>query len=147
MSTFRPVPIDAVLELRERVLTPGHPGRPVIWVYDSTATHYGMFDGDLLLGCVSLTQEALPTEPAVRPYHLHSMAIEPSRQAQGLGRLLLGDVIGAVIADGCDLVWATARPSAVDFYRRCGFEVGSALRIAPTSASMSCVTYRPSPTR
>ena len=140
MAVLREVELDTLLELRERVLTPGHPGRPVVWPYDNdSAAHYGMFDDALLVGCVSLTPQQMPLRPAAQPYHLHSMAVEPAHQGKGMGRLILAMVLEPVRARGADLIWATARPSAVGFYQRCGFEVGGEMTIQPTSARMRYV--------
>jgi len=44
-----------------------------------------------------------------------------------------------VASHGGDLLWATARPPAAGFYRRCGFEVGEVLRVEPTHAVMRYV--------
>lgn len=116
---LREVELETLLELRERVLTPGHPGRPVIWPCDGTATRYGMCVEDQLIGCVSITAQEVPEEvpvpAALRPFHLHSMAVEPGWQGHALGREMLTKVTAAVASQGGDLIWATARPSAVEF--------------------------------
>ena len=137
MAVLREVELDELLELRKRVLTPGHPGRPVVWPYDNdSAAHYGMFVDALLVGCVSLTPQQMPLRPAAQPSHLHSMAVEPAYQGRGLGRLMLAMVLELIRARGADLIWATARPSAIGFYQRCGFEVGEEMTIQPTGARM-----------
>jgi GNAT superfamily N-acetyltransferase len=140
VAVLREVELEALLELRERVLTPGHPGRLVVWPYDDdSAAHYGMFVDALLVGCVSLTPQQMPHRPAVQPYHLHSMAVEPAYQGNGLGRLMLAMVLEPARARGADLIWATARPPAVGFYQRCGFEAGEEMTIQPTGARMRYV--------
>lgn len=141
MAVVRPVALADLLELRDRVLTPGHPGRPVVWPYDDAAEHFGLFVEGALAGCASITRQPMPDRAAGRPYHLHSMAIEPERQGSGWGRFLLAEVLGRV--PDADLVWATARPSAVPFYERCGFEVGELFRIPPTEAPMRYVWFLP----
>ncbi len=152
MTVVREVKLESLLELRERVLTPGHPNRPVTWWYDNEAAiHYGMFVDDRLVGCVSITpQEMRPDLPRRLPgrlparawsnqFHLHSMAVEPTHQGTGLGRRLLSAVVGTVRDRGGDLIWATARPSAVAFYQLCGFEAGDEMRVQPTNARMRYV--------
>jgi ribosomal protein S18 acetylase RimI-like enzyme len=47
------------------------------------------------------------------------------------------------LPDLLELVWATARPAAVGFYRKCGFEVGEETRIVSTNAVMHYVWFRP----
>jgi ribosomal protein S18 acetylase RimI-like enzyme len=140
VAVLREVALETLLELRERVLTPGHPGRPIIWPYDNElATHYGVFLDDQLIGCVSITPQEMPGRSAARPYHLHSMAVEPGYQRSGVGRRMLATVLHQIRSRGADLVWATARPSAVEFYQRCGFEIGGAMIIQPTGATMHYV--------
>ena len=140
MGQLRQVELSALLELRERVLTPGHPNRPVIWPYDNEqALHYGLFVDGELVGCVSITPQDMPDRPANSPFHLHSMAVEPASQGQGLGRRMLAEVLSEVCDRGGDLIWATARPTAVSFYQRYGFEAGDEMRVAPTNAPMRYV--------
>lgn len=136
MALIRRVELADLLELRERVLTPGHPGRLVVWPYDVMAIHYAMFIDEALVGCASVTRQEMPDRTAHRAHHLHSMAMEPDYQHQGLGRQMLQLLAEEVRETDADLLWATARPSAVAFYRRCGFEVGSAVRVKPTNALM-----------
>jgi ribosomal protein S18 acetylase RimI-like enzyme len=81
----------------------------------------------------------MPGRQAAKPYHLHSMAVEPDWQKRGLGREMLTKIIAEVVSGGGDLIWATARPTAVGFYQRCGFEVGEKTRIQPTNAPMQYV--------
>jgi ribosomal protein S18 acetylase RimI-like enzyme len=130
------VPLSLLLELRERMLTPEHPGRPVVWPYDDTAVHYGLYDAGLLIGCVSLTEQAPDYRAASRAYHLHSMAVESSYRGRGFGRLLLEHVFSTLGDEKADLVWATARPSALEFYKAHGFLDLGQVRIKPTDALM-----------
>jgi GNAT superfamily N-acetyltransferase len=143
MALVRPVALSDLLELRGRVLTPGHPGRPVVWPYDAQAEHFGLFLDGGLAGCASVTAQPMPDRPASRPYHLHSMAVEPRHQRSAWGQFLLGEVLGRL--PDADLVWATARPSAVGFYERCGWRSGELFRIPPTDAPMRYVWLVPGP--
>ena len=139
MALVRQVQLDTILGLRDRALTPGHPGRPIIWPYDNeSATHFGIFVADQLVGCVSITPQPMPGRAARKPYHLHSMAVESAHRGSGLGREMLTSVLETV-ALSADLIWATARPPAVRFYQRCGFEAGEELRVQPTNAPMQYV--------
>ena len=69
---FCVVRLDLLLDLRRRALTPGHPGRPVVWPHDAAAPHYGIFDGDRLVGAASLTAQPMPDHPPTRR-HSHPM--------------------------------------------------------------------------
>ena len=146
MAQLRQVELSALLELRERVLTPGHPNRPVLWPYDNElALHYGLFVDEALTGCVSITPQDMPGRSASSPFHLHSMAVEPMSQGQGLGRCMLHGILSEVRDRGGDLVWATARHASVGFYLRCGFEAGDEMRVSPTNVSMRYVRLLVSP--
>jgi len=140
VALVREVELDTLLALRDRALTPGHPGRPIIWPYDNeSATHFGVFIAGQLVGCVSITPQEMPGRAARKPYHLHSMAVEPEHQGIGLGREMLASVLETVRNLSGDLIWATARPSAVTFYRRCGFQAGEEMLVPPTNAPMRYV--------
>jgi GNAT superfamily N-acetyltransferase len=67
------------------------------------------------------------------------MAVEPAVQGKGLGRYMMVALLERVGAVDADLIWATARPSAVGFYQRCRFEVGEEMTIQPTRATMHYV--------
>jgi GNAT superfamily N-acetyltransferase len=136
---FQRVELTEIHGLRERVLTPGHPGRPVVWPYDETALHFGAFEEERLVGCVSVTAEPMPGRAATNPYHLHSMAVELGEQGEGVGSWMLDQVTSYLEAHGCDIVWATSRLSAVPFYERHGFGVGESFEIEPTHATMRYV--------
>jgi hypothetical protein len=55
-------------------------------------------------------------------------------------------IIAHVVSRGGDLIWATARRSAVAFYQRCDFEIGGEeTRVQPTNAPMRYVWLRLDP--
>ena len=139
--------LTELLELRDAALTPGHPGRPVIWPHDATADHLALVDGERVIGCVSVTAQQLPgqqmpSRAAERPFHLHSMAIDAAYRGRGYGQMMLEALIAELRARNADLVWATARPTAVEFYLRHGFARGDDLIIPATGAPMHYV-WRP----
>ena len=51
------------------------------------------------------------------------MAVEPDHAGRGLGATLLAAGLDRAFAAGAETVWANARDTALDFYRRHGFEV------------------------
>jgi ribosomal protein S18 acetylase RimI-like enzyme len=116
----------------------------VIWPHDTGAEHLALVDGDQLIGCVSVTAQPMPGPPVLdrapeRPFHLHSMAIGAAYRGRGYGRMLLEGAIASLRGLRADLVWATARPSAVEFYLRHGFVRGDDLVIPQTGAQMHYV--------
>lgn len=61
-----------------------------------------------------------PTAVAVQ---LRGMAVLDLMQRSGVGRALVAAGVEHARAQGASHVWAKARDSAIDFYRRCGFRV------------------------
>ncbi len=84
--------------------------------------HFGAFDGDRLVGIVSLYREARPGGPA-DGWRLRGMATEADVRGAGFGAALVAGCIEHVAASGGGELWCNARMGAVDFYRRFGFEV------------------------
>ena len=134
--------LDALLGLRERALMPGHPGRPLITPYDRHGEHYGVFEGDQVIACASLTKVEMPGISSARAYYLHGMAVEPTMQGSGHGRRVLEEIVSMLRTRGADLLWAKARPAALGFYRGLGFDVGDAVIVAPTGATMQYIWKR-----
>ena len=51
------------------------------------------------------------------------MAVDPTTAAADVGAVLLAAGLERAFAAGAETVWANARDTALDFYRRHGFEV------------------------
>lgn len=83
--------------------------------------HFGLFDGDQLVGCVVVLRRG-ETHAKVR-----QMAIDPKYQRQGWGRKLLGTVEQRLARSGVLTLELSARAQATDFYHKLGYhQVGSA---------------------
>jgi GNAT superfamily N-acetyltransferase len=54
---------------------------------------------------------------------LRGMAVAPDEQGHGYGAVLLTAGIERFVTTGATELWANARDTALDFYRRHGFEV------------------------
>ncbi len=130
---IRPVPVADTLRIRDAVLSPGHPGRPVTAPYDHApgSSHLGLFDGSVLVGCLSAERVPFRGSDPLASYRFHSMAIDPGYQGRGLGSRLLRALLHQLRDQGAGLIWATARPSAVDFYRRFGMTVLDDVGVVP----------------
>jgi len=115
-------------DLRRRVLRVGTPSTHVTYDQDDTAgtLHLGVSRAGHVIAVSTWTPQARPGEPpapldaAVR---LRGMAVEPAMQGQGVGAMLVGDGIERAWASGARVVWASARDTALPFYRRLGFTV------------------------
>jgi ribosomal protein S18 acetylase RimI-like enzyme len=102
-----------------RVLVRSHGSREAL---DEVQRHYqsgewtfiGVQDGDEILACAGAERLDNGT------IGIRSIAVEPSRRNQGLGRTLL-DALAERL--GAERVIAETDDDAVGFYRRCGFTV------------------------
>ena len=112
------VQLEATFDLRRRVLRAHAPDAPVSNPQDAVpgAFHLAVLDGGTVVAVGSFS----PTgEGAVR---LRGMAVEPSRQSEGLGGLLLDTAVDRLAGAGdVTLLWANARLPALAFYERHGF--------------------------
>jgi GNAT superfamily N-acetyltransferase len=82
-------------------------------------------DGAEPVGVVTLLPRAWPARPADEDsdgdHQLRGMAVDPRRQGQGVGSVLLTAALERLAARGATLLWCNARMSAVAFYERGGF--------------------------
>lgn len=124
---------SAVLDLRHRVLRQGLPWESAVFEGDEepTAVHLGAFDGDAMVGCVTLIQREWQGEPA---WQMRGMAVDESARGTGVGTALL-DAVDQVVAssDFSTLNWCNARLVAKGFYERHGWKVESELFDIPTA--------------
>jgi predicted GNAT family N-acyltransferase len=114
------VPAASTHDLRRRVLRSHAPALPVSNAEDdaSGAFHLAVTDGGEIVAVASFSPQPFEGRPAVR---LRGMAVEPSRQSQGLGAMLLDAAVERLRRDGATLLWANARLGALAFYERRGF--------------------------
>jgi predicted GNAT family N-acyltransferase len=117
-----PVPVQAVLPLRQSVLRPGRPVQECTFEpdLDPATVHLAAVDaaGDVL-GCATWFAEPWQGAPAWR---LRGMATAPAARGVGLGGRLIEQGLALARDAGVGLVWCNARTTAVGFYRRYGFE-------------------------
>jgi GNAT superfamily N-acetyltransferase len=119
--------VDEILPLRHAVLRPGRPVSYSVYSQDEGSVHIGAWDDDMLVGCATVFPEPWPgsdlqaAEP--RAWRLRGMAVDPSMQGTGVGRLVLEEGVAAVRDAAAPLLWANARTSALGFYERLGWRV------------------------
>ena len=113
-------------------------GNPTPAKLDALAAHYratddrpllGVDTGHGLAGCIGL---ALGADGSAVVQHI---AVAPAAQRQGLGRSLIESVAALYELTGLS---AETDRDAVDFYRRCGFDVASLGEIYPGTERFRC---------
>jgi predicted GNAT family N-acyltransferase len=125
-----PVTVDEVAaeltyDLRRAVLRPD--GGEITWAGDEDAAtfHLAARTGDRIVGVVRFSPAPCPWRAALAAWQLRGMATDPAVRGTGAGRALLADGLARVAARGGDVVWCSARTTAVGFYERMGFVVAT----------------------
>ena len=113
--------------MRHAVLRPGRPVSYSVYSEDEGAVHVGAWDDDMLVGCATVFPEPWPGNDSLAAvadaWRLRGMAVDPSMQGTGVGRLVLAEGMTAARESGSPLLWANARTSALGFYERMGWKV------------------------
>lgn len=124
---IRRAEVHEIFPLRHAVLRPGRPVSYSVYSEDAGAVHVGAWDDDMLVGCATVFPEAWPGNDALAAasdaWRLRGMAVDPSMQGTGVGRLVLDEAIAAARQAGASVLWANARSSALGFYERLGWRV------------------------
>ena len=108
--------LEAALSIRQRVLWPNESKEFCLVEGDDSATHYGIFLSEVLVGVASI----YIASEAVR---LRKFAVDIEYQGMGLGTALLSYVLGSLESSEATVFWCDARASAREFYERFGLSV------------------------
>jgi predicted GNAT family N-acyltransferase len=114
-----------IFDLRHAVLRPGFDAADAAYDEDDAPTtlHFGCFEGERCVACLTLLASELDGEPA---FQLRGMATAPDRRASGLGAKLLSFTEQYVRAHTpVRRLWCNARTPAVGFYQRHGWTATS----------------------
>lgn len=108
--------MEALRDLRLRVLRPGRPPEAAVWGLDDhpDTVHVGAFADGRCVGIASVVPED--------GWRLRGMAVEPGLQGTGIGGTLvvaLQERFGALERP----IWCNARTTAAGFYVRLGFQI------------------------
>jgi predicted GNAT family N-acyltransferase len=83
----------------------------------SSTRHLVWVEDGLALGCVQLQADADPLVGRLR-----YMAVDPSAEGQGIGRMLIDLIFEIAREESYERIILNARENAVPFYLACGFE-------------------------
>ena len=111
--------------LRAAVLRNGTPSSELRWAADDDATtsHLGARRDGNLIAIATWASKPFPGGDGAAAVQLRGMAVDSAHQGHGVGGQLLAAGVARAFASGATCVWANARDSALEFYRRHGFEV------------------------
>lgn len=89
--------------------------------HDSDSIHLGVYDDDKLV-CTGSFMKNAKNDFTGNQYQLRGMATAEACQGKGYGRILVKEAEAYFKARGIDLIWCNARVSALDFYRKLGYQ-------------------------
>lgn len=133
-------------DLRRRVLRNNDPASSVIDQRDEDpeSLHFAIRSDETVVACGSLFPSASPLGDDAKTYQLRYLATEEVLQGHGFGSLLLRAAEDRLSSLGVDLVWANARDTALDFYRKTGWvEIPGSEHLSPETALPHTKIFKP----
>ncbi len=114
------------LEVRQAILRPNGAIEDCIFSgdNDSSTKHFGSFNGNLLIGIVSIYKRA-HSDFHGNGYQIRAMATLPEARGKGAGAKLLKRAEEYAFKNGADYIWANARVSAKEFYQKSNYNIGA----------------------
>jgi len=121
---IREIDSQDTLELRLMVLRPTGSLEGCTFPGDDHAftKHYGAFIDKSLFGVVSIYKQEHSEFSGVG-FQIRAMATHPQARGKGAGSRLLKKAEVYAIENGADYVWANARISAKEFYRKSEYKI------------------------
>ncbi len=105
--------------LRWQVLYPNETLHDMAMAEDEHGMHFAAFYNNAIVAVVSLF-------PRGDDFQFRKFAVDPKVQKMGIGRQLLNYIIELARADGGKRIWCNARVTAIDFYKKAGFQITGA---------------------
>lgn len=125
MHSIKQIPSQETFAIRLPVLRPGKPTESCIFEGDDlpTTVHFGIYDGENIVGIVSVFEEKTPLLIQQKQFQLRGMAILDSYQKKGLGEHLVKAAEEYITNKKGEAIWFNAREIAVGFYNKMGYEI------------------------
>ena len=117
---------NKTLKLRSEVLRNNLPLADCVFPTDELegAFHLGCFIEDQIVAVTSLFPNNYKDKPKIG-YQLRGMATDPAFAGKGYGAKLIDFALIQLNATNASYVWCNARKSAVEFYKKKGFQISS----------------------
>jgi ribosomal protein S18 acetylase RimI-like enzyme len=129
MTAFeiRAITAEEARTIRGPILRPHLPPDRTIFTGDDwpDTFHAGAFQGDRLVGIVTIIHQPPPGSEDPALWRLRGMATLPEARGKGCGAKLVRICLRYVAEQGGTMLWCDARESAIGFYLKLGFEVRS----------------------
>ncbi len=88
-----------------------------------TTHHFGAFEQNQIIGIVSLFQQLPNDSSPIGGMQIRAMATLKEYRGKGIGRQLLENAELFAFEHGVKYLWANARVSAKEFYRKAGYSI------------------------
>jgi GNAT superfamily N-acetyltransferase len=120
---IREINASATLTLRKQLLRPHLSAKECIYPGDDdlTSYHLGAFIDNELIGIVSIYQKGLPDLKHQCGFQFRALALVEASRNKGYGLTLLHAVEKFARDKGADYLWANARITAINFYRKASY--------------------------
>jgi len=115
MLSIEQIRPELTWRLRREVLYPESALYEMEMDEDKYGYHFAAFQGNDLVGVVSLFQDG-------DDFQFRKFAVIAHAQGVGVGTALLNRITEFAVNDGARRIWCNARVSAIGFYLRFGFE-------------------------
>jgi GNAT superfamily N-acetyltransferase len=132
---------NEVIDLRHAVLRAGLPRETAIFPGDEnpSARHYGAFNQNQLIGCVTLHPNTWHDAPA---WQLRGMAVADAARRRGIGKALIEFLEKDIADSNIHQFWCNARVPAAKFYEKMGWQIASEVFDIPTAGPHVRMTKR-----
>jgi len=125
IAIVKEITTDETLNIRQRILRPTLQVQDCIFPgdYQSSTHHFGAFINTELVGVVSLFLQACDKIPQQGGRQIRAMATMPEHRGLGVGLQLIQAAEDFSINHQVPFLWANARVTAKEFYRKAGYQV------------------------
>ena len=141
----RPTDAHVLYDLRRRVLRGNDPEKNVADPRDteSTTVHFGGFVEGKLVVSSSWFPSTSPFHDNASTVQLRYFATDFDYQRHGYGARLMAHAEAWFLAQGTGLFWANGRDTALDFYRRVGWQlIAGSEHLSPETGLPHTVIYK-----
>jgi ribosomal protein S18 acetylase RimI-like enzyme len=132
MIEIRKITAFETIIVRHPVLRSGKPIETCHFEGDDllTTSHFGLFLDKYLIAVISTFEVKCKLFTEENQYQIRGMAVLSEYQKKGFGEQLLKYCENEIRLKGGRLIWFNARRTAVDFYKKSGYEkIGSQFEI------------------
>lgn len=129
MQLIKEIGTHETFPVRHAVLRPGKPIESCSFDGDNLETthHYGLFNDGKVIGVITIMENKSQNFLEQIQFQIRGMAILEQFSKKGYGQELLLYAENQIKALKGELIWFSARETAVGFYQKSGYEISGSL--------------------